>query len=382
MIWLIFIGLVFSSFNSDSFSDTAQAKKIGENTGRKVAFISDVDGTFLKNIRNIILFRTTTPSALGPNLESMPEIVRVPINDFEGNTGPQIRKRIGHLADNDRFIPSSSQTPITLSNGQIIVPAYYYKLDQQSYSELRTQPGVKFKNGSLAKALLAADSESRKYLLESAIFVSLAYSEQYQDLIHAFFLTMAGHDPEEMKYSFETLIRDRLNWGSRSLPKQAYPNLNHETFSEYGRSKISFIQSAYYQLTETVNQDRDHPHYLVIWENDRDWLREIDRKLQDMVMSGKFSYPVVPILINLVEPEVFNMPDGFSWTRNPDAVFQRMSRVTIYEPGKPLQRSDDLAHVLSLILAKPYKEASALLNKIVVPMPLCRNVFSESIVKR
>lgn len=344
------------------FASQGVANAVTRDPRQATLLISDFDGSLAKNVGNIRLKRVSTietASAFFTSISNLPTEIAVPVDDFEGNVGPQISKRLGHIREGGKFIPSASLDPILLSNGQTIIPGYYYLDPQESYADFRPgQDGV----NPLIQALEEKFSKKEAFLLEAFLFLSLATAPEYRDRIIPAILTMRGHSPEEMKEAIQYLLKKlklpKIDWRNES-----FANLTHPDFIEFNYSKVNYLKRAYHELANRVIVDRSTPHFLILMENDRKFLKETDALFLALSHQGTFANPVVPILVNLVEPEVFRNPDGLDWDRLPMQQITKSARVSIFWPDR-VERTDKLSRVLELILQKPTKEAVKMLQSL------------------
>jgi hypothetical protein len=356
----------------------AKSKNPEPVSRQRSLIISDIDGSLLHNIGAYRLFRVRdTQDSFFPEVAGLPEMVRVPVDDYEGNIGTQIKSRLGRILKSGKFQIGTDHSTVKLSNGAEFVPAYYRLDDIKSFEEFRPAEGD-LKNSFFYKALKEANQNENPYLLEASIFLSLIYSGDYADRLEEILLTLRGNSDTEIAYGLEKQFRDRFKLGSGRLKTEAIVNLNHPEHSEYGGSKATYLTKAYFELTRRVMWDHKTSHYFVFIENDRKMIAEMHDLFAGLSNRGEFSNPVIPILINLVEPEVFQNPDGITWGGNPTETISKMSRVTVYRPGK-IERSNDLGKVLELILGISSKNSARLISEKLKKLPLCRNVFSEGV---
>jgi hypothetical protein len=311
--------------------------------------VADFDGTVGKNVGNYRLRRIFNPEHVAPFFQSMsglPAEIEVPVADFEGNVGPRIGMRIGKLDDNGHFVPSTSLDPIKLSNGTTVIPGLYYLDPQSSYVEMRTP-----ENGGKSHLVSNIQQKIRKkepFLLDAYAFLSATMVNKYKDRVKGAILTMRGHKSEEMQKAFTT-IQKANHQGVNDWPLPAFVNLTNPDNFEFSFSKAKYLRHLYDELADRVIQDTTTPHYLFMFENDREHLKRIDEMFISLANRGVFSNPVVPVLVNLVEPEVFANPDGISWDELPMKQVTKMSRVTVYWPGR-VERTDDMSRVFELSL--------------------------------
>lgn len=351
---LLFL-LIFCSLQAESFAKSQYKRDPRQLT----IVVSDLDGTITHNLGNYWLKRVVDPTSAHPffnGLSGLPLEIAVPVNDFEGNTGPRIGKRIGHLGANGHFIPSTSLEPVELSNGQVIIPGYYY-LDPTSFREFREPPPGQ--ESYLLERLGEKIRSKRPFLLDGFRFLAIAMKKEYQDRMRAAILTMQGAHPRDMREFFLTLGKE-LDLGEVELAEEAVVNLHHHEFGEFSHSKSNYHQTLFDFLAKRVMQDHSTPHFLVHVENSREMIRETDKLFTRLANRGVLSNPVVPILVNMVEPEVFANPDGVDWDVIPMAEKTKMSRVTIYWPGR-VERSNDLGRVLEVTLGLSPAEAKQML---------------------
>jgi hypothetical protein len=84
----------------------------------------------------------------------------------------------------------------------------------------------------------------------------------------------------------------------------------------------------------------------------------MEQKMRGLASRGVFANPVVPVLVNLVEPEVFAIPEGIDWDRSRLESQRPAARVTIFYPDHE-ERSNDFARVFELILNQTPEAAQA-----------------------
>lgn len=310
--------------------------------------VADFDGTLGLNVGHFRLRRVAHIEAVAPFFKGMvlPEEIRVPVHDFEGNVGPQIAKRIGRLDEHGRFIPSTSLDPVTLSNGDVVIPGYYYFDLQTSLVEFRPPP-----EGQESYFVKAIDEKLKKktpFLLDAFPLFVAAMDPKYQDHVSGVMLTMRGHLPAEGRQVVNRLA-SRMGLPKQDWPDEAFVNLSNPDFYEFGFSKTRYLERAFEELSDRVMADKSVPHYLVVFENDRKYLKHVDTLFKSLANRGVFSSPVIPVLVNLVEDAVLNQPDGQTWTTSPMQQIIKWSRVTVYWPNR-VERSDDIGRVLELSL--------------------------------
>jgi len=316
-------------------------------------FISDFDGSFAHNLGHYIVRLALFPGMPGlGGFSQLPEVVEVPVHDWEGNVGPRIRDLLGHY-NQGHFVPSAALEEITLSNGQKIIPGYYFRDHVDLFREFL--PVRTPQDGYLHRRIIEKLESKEPFLLEAAAFVATAYSEKYQDRLGGAILTMRGHSSEEMRFAMNK-IRDHFKWGSVDWPKEAYINLRNPEFSEYAASKARFVREFFNSLTQRMMANKQTPHYMVVLENDRHHLAELHKTMAALSNNGVFANPVVPILVNLVEPEVFSRPGGINWDRSALETSEKMFRVTVFW-GNKIEETNNLARVFELTLGQTPEEA-------------------------
>ena len=352
-----------------------KAQKIQNRDPRQLTtFVMDFDGTLAKNMGHYVLVRVDeVRDGFFPDVSGLPKTIRVPIDDYEGEVGLRIRDHIGSRDELGRFIHGPTLKPVTLSNGQQVVPGYYYFDPERSYEEFRT-PG-KPENGFLVQALRDKHLSNEPYLMEAAPFLAAALDSKspFKSRTRAMISTMAGRDPAEGVLWINRMFKQALGIQATTIPQEAIVNLNHWMFSEFGKSKKRFLTELYKEKSERVIQNFETPHYLVFFENNRRFIRETHTLFRHLANRGEFAYPVVPILVNLVEPEVFAHPYGFDWDRSSTEFGEKMYRVTMYLPGQEIH-SDHLPWVFEVTLGVSPDEANALYNKYITGS-YCRNIL-------
>lgn len=326
-------------------------------------FVADFDGTVGHNVGNYRLRRVYNPevvSSFFTGISGLPEEIQVPVADFEGNVGPRIGQLIGKLDERGYFVPSTSLEPVQLSNGEKIVPGLYFLDPQSSYREFR--PPAAGEKSYLVNEVKNKIKAKTPFLLDAYAFLSASMNPQFKHRLRSAILTMRGHEAQEMGEAFNAMQK-ALNQGKNDWPEQAFVNLTHPDYYEFSASKSKYLQHLYDELAERVIHDTSTPHFLVMFENDRKQLKAVDEMFTHLANRGIFSNPVVPILVNLVEPEVFANPDGFNWDVTPLQRITKMSRVTVYWPGRRVERTDALARVFELSLGLTPTEAAKTLNQ-------------------
>lgn len=351
-------------------AETASAKKTeralnyaARDPRQLVMMVADFDGTLARNVGHFRLKRASQIEAISPfftGVSALPEEIAVPVYDYEGNLGPQVAKRIGRLDERGRFIPSTSLDVITLSDGQKIIPGYYYFDLQSSFREFRPpNPG---EEGYLLTAVNEKLAKKERFLMDAFPLFSLSMSDEFVDRVNGSILTMRGHQEAEMKSVFDTLQK-KLKLGKRDFPLEAFANLANPSFYEFGFSKTNYLYRLYNELTDRQMSSMAVPHFLVMFENDLDMLRDIDALFQRLSNQGVFANPVVPVLVNLVEQEVLDQPDGHNWRWSPMREIKKMSRVTVYWPGD-IERSNEYSRVLELTLGMSKADAEKRIQKV------------------
>ena len=190
-------------------------------------------------------------------------------------------------------------------------------------------------------------------------------------------LTMRRHDASEWILALDKLA-EHFKWGKRDLAPKAMVNLTHHDFLPYGGSKGRYLQDLYLHISN-INIDMSHhnvPHFLVMFENDFDkHLDEIHLKFRELSGAGLFKNPVVPILVDLLEPEVFDRRAGIDWRASSLQTNEKRARVQIYWGPGNIEYSNNLALVFERTLGLKPEEAMALFQKYENPY-LCRNLMA------
>jgi len=356
---LVLLSLSFGLSESAYSKNVRSDSKVKRDPKQKTVFISDVDGTGLLNLGNIILYRVNDPSRhlLGQNVSNLPPSVKVPVNDWEGNTGPKIRFLIGSRDERGGFIPSASQERVSLSNGTDIVPGYYYLDPERSFDEFRTFDGP-IKNTPVASEIRSKIKARIPFLLEGSLFWEIGSNPEFTDQVDMFWLSKRGHAPEEASYAFQKELPKQLGWGGRTHPESHMLMLSHPSAGIFRESKANAIRKIADVLTTRHMATFDVPHYIVVAENDYESVIEFQKLFRGLASRGIGRNPVHFVLVNLLEDEVLRNPDGVNWKRSPLDVANRMSRVTIYRPEAKIERYDDLKSVLTETLQMTEKQAA------------------------
>lgn len=307
-------------------------------------FIFDFDGT-LANISSYRLFRVNRlDGPFAANISQLPEVIQVPSHDGDGSVGPQILKRLGRF-ENGRFLPSSSLDPVQLTNGQTIIPGYYYLDENRSFDE--------FGRSTSRKDLLSAQADQKlkeggKFLAGAYPFFTLAHNPKYAGMFIPVVLTKRGGPSADMQKFFEK-VHAHLELPLTQMPGEAFVNLTHPDFYEFGQDKGPYLRRTYKELSERTMTNFNMPHFMVVFENDRQQLMAIEEQFRALAARGEFANPVVPVLVNLVEEEIMERPQGVDWNRSPVETGREMARVNIYWPDR-IERSNNLERVFSLVL--------------------------------
>lgn len=360
---LLWIAIPLLGAANSFAAEGRRGEAVVERDPRQLSYIvSDVDGTLALNVGHFRLRRAAAIQSVTPffhGISSLPEEILVPTHDFEGNIGPQIAKRIGRLDERLQFIASTSVDPIVLSNGETIIPAYYYFDPQTSLREFRPRPdgGPSY----LVEAVQAKIAKKTPFLMEGFAFLAATLQPRFSDRVQSSILTARGNSYEEWSEAF-SLIFKAMKLPSVQWPPEAFASLSHPDFYEFGFSKSKYLESLFGELSNRMMENRSTPHFLVLLENDREHLKNVDDLFRSLSNRGVFANPVVPILVNYVEDAVLQNPDGIDWNRTPMQKMQRMSKVTIYWPGK-IERADSVERVLELTLGVTAPEAKTLLAK-------------------
>jgi hypothetical protein len=320
--------------------------------------VSDADGTLWHNVGAFRVKRVQRVEDYVFQRVNLPLEVRVPTEDFEGDVGPQIQKLLGKIDVSGRFVPGPVFDPIKLSNGESIVPGLYYLDTQTSYEEFRTPPNPA--DSHLLKEVDRLIAKRDPYLLEAFAFLALGYSKEYQQRLTNVILTKRGHEPKEMKQAIDRILAS-LGKEETVSSLKSFVNLSHPEFAKFAGNKANYLLSLYTELTNRMMSNKNTPHFLVMFENNRQYLRDIENLFDALSNRGVFINPVVPILVNLVEPEVFADPDRKSWDDLPVKKINNMARVSIFWPGR-VERTNDLKRVLTLTMGVSDAEASQMLS--------------------
>ncbi len=319
--------------------------------------VTDFDGTLAHNVGYYVVrrFARTEPhSTLFQSVPtSLPLEVKIPIHDFEGNIGPQISKRLGKVDETGHFTPSTSLEPVRLSNGESLIPGYYYFDRQLSLREFSPPEGGD--PSYLVTAIKEKLKSQKPFLLDAFPIFSVALRKEFQNRVSGVALTYRGHAPEEMGTAFG-LLQKAMEMDGKALSREAFVNLSHPDFAEFSASKGRYIELLINELTTRVMADKTTPHFVVVFENDRKHLAELHRTFEKLSARGVFANPVVPILANLVEREVLENPDGHDWDRVPMREVTKMSRVTVYWPDR-VERHPELSKILEITLGMSPEEA-------------------------
>jgi hypothetical protein len=330
-------------------------------------FVVDLDGTLFHNLGAYRVRLMPDPGVPGLGLMSgMPNEIEVPVQDFEGASGLRIRDLLGHFAQN-RFVMSASIDEITLSNGQKIRPGYYYLDPVDSFIEFRSHQPI------LEKRVDEKLKSKTPFLLEAAAFVAATFSELYSAHLRGVILTRRGHAGTEMQKVLHK-VRDAMGWGTVNWAPEAFVNLSHPDQFRFGGSKNRFIHDANEDLSNRMMTNFTTPHFLVVLENDRKLIEGLGKQMANIADRGVFSNPVVPILVNMVEPDVFQNANGIDWDRSALETYKPTARVTVYWPGRPPERTDNLARVFELTLGKSPADATALYESYINSF-WCRNLL-------
>ncbi len=344
-------------------SDTEPKGSVTERDPRQLSyFISDLDGTVAYNLGNFRVRRAATLQSVTPffhGISSLPEEILVPTHDYEGNIGHQIGKRLGRLDERGQFIASTSVEPIVLSNGETIIPAYYYFDAQTSLREFRERQDAG--PSYFVEAIKQKIAQKKPFLLEGFNLLGAALQPKFANRVRSSFLTIRGNGYSEWSEGISIILK-AMNMAPVEWPAEAFSNLSHPDFYEFGLSKSKYLETLFGELSNRMMSVKTTPHFLVFLENDRDHLKNSDDLFRSLSNRGVFANPVVPILVNYVEDEVLRNPDGIDWNRTPMQKIQRMSKVTIYWPGK-IERSEKVERVLELTLGITDAAAKTLLNK-------------------
>jgi hypothetical protein len=333
-------------------------------------FIFDLDGTLFHNLGAYRLRLMPDPGVPGLGMISGLSLeVEVPVQDYEGASGLRIRDLLGHFANN-RFVMSAAIDEITLSNGQTIRPGYYYLDPVDSYVEFRShQP---FLSQRVAEKL----QTKTPFLLESAAFLAATFAEQFSTHLRGIISTRRGHSAEETQTVIHQL-RDAMKWGGVDWPIEAFVNFSNPQFFRFGGQKNRLNQDASDELANRMMRNFSTPHFLVVFENDRKLIDGFEKHMANIANRGAFANPVVPVLVNMVEPDVFENANGIDWDRSALESYRPTARVTVYWPGRVPERTNNLARVFELTLGKSPEAALALYNSYVNSF-WCRNLLEAA----
>ncbi|HMN67052.1 MAG TPA: hypothetical protein PKC28_00805 [Bdellovibrionales bacterium] len=315
--------------------------------------VSDLDESYFHGIGHYRVRRMPNPEVPGfGSFSGMPEEVAVPVYDFDGNLGLKVSELLGEMK-NGQFKPSAAVQEVTLRNGIKFRPGFYYFDRAWGYAEFREREDAE--TGWIESQVAEKLASGTPFLMEGAVLLSPAFDEKWADRVSGAILTKRGASPQETRRAIE-LIRDELAMGRRSLPDEAFVNLQHRSAFEFADSKHRYNDKLYQSLSRRMMKSHEVPHFLIMIENDRRMLEDIDAKMQSMANRGVFANPVVPILVNLVEPEVFANPAGIDWDRSRLESVKPVSRVTVYWPNDT-ERTDRLERVFELALGLSRDEA-------------------------
>ena len=370
-VYRIFIVALLSSFpQAFAKSDTTTSAR---DLNQVSIIVSDFDGSFAHNLGHYVVRLAPNPGMPGlGEFSGLPDKILVPVHDYEGNVGPRVRDLLGHF-NQGQFIPSAALDEITLSNGQKIIPGYYYVDPVDTFREFR--PRATVDESILLQRVKEKLDKNEPFLLEAAAFVGAAHAQEFQHRLIGAMLTMRGHSPKEMQASMN-MIRDRMEWGPVEWALEAYINLTHPQFSEFGQSKERFVRELFNSLAQRMMQDFSTPHFLVVLENDRRYLAGLKKTMHALSTNGVYANPVVPILVSLVEPEVHAVPNGVDWDRSALETAEKTYRVTVFW-GSKIEETDNLARVFELTLGQTPQEARATYKKYVNSF-WCRDLLTNS----
>lgn len=335
-------------------------------------FVFDLDGTvFALNSYRL---------RLGPDpgwrglirVSGLPQFIDVPVQDFEGDAGPRVRDLVGSFRGG-QFAPSGAIEPVTLSDGQTIYPGYYYIDPVDTMADFR--PGESPGQGPVLAAVRKNLRRNTPFLLEGAALMAAVAQPEFRDRASFSFLSMRGNDPTEVEKGIRAFAR-KLNWDLPEFSAHAVVTLNHPDYAIFDRSKPNYLDALDIDLAHRRMVERATPHFLVMIENDREYLRKIEHRFTIYSNRGVGPEPVVPILVNLVEPKVFAQPHGVDWNRSRLESEPEVSRVSIYWPNQ-IERTDDVARLLSLTLNIPPSKAGKLYRQAQTSLA-CRNIFAPS----
>lgn len=330
-----------------SFSQSVYAGPGTRDPRQLSVMIFDFDGT-LANVGYYRIFRVK--QNFGANhmmgfhqdVSALPEMVRVPVADFEGQTGPKIQDLLGNFSATG-FIPSASQKPITLSNGEKLVPAYYYLDMNRSYEEFRPREKGSFLVDEAARMIVGKE----KLLLGAYPFFARTQNPKVAERYLFSLLSMRGHDHKET-YEFFQKIHGALKIPLIDSGQEAYAHLSNPAFAEFGRDKSVYVKEAYKELGQRVIHNFDTPHFLVIFENDMNHLASLEATFRSLSSASEYQYPVVPILVNLAEEDVIANPEGTSFRLSRLEQSRKMARVSVYWTNGQIERTQNLSRVFEL----------------------------------
>jgi hypothetical protein len=365
------VGLVLALVTG--FGATAQTETPPQrDPNQKIILISDGDDTFWTGLNNFRVF--LSPDAGMPGLgrvRSLAQWVDVPVQDYEVPTGLRIMDKLGHYNSVGKFIQGAITDEIKLSNGQVLRPGFYTTQPVGTFREFR--PGAAGSEGHVMAAVNEKLQSNTPFLLEASRVLRLFFHPDFADRILAFLLSKRGNPRRELARAINA-IRDHENWGSRDWKHQQNVLLSHESSDRYAQSKVNFLNGALHELSRVVMASKAVPHYLVMLENDPAQLREINQAFEQFANNAVFANPVVPILVNLAEPDVLARPGGYDWSRSAAEVPEKWHRVTVYGHNGVREYSNNLLRVLELILGVSPAEALALYRLSDSPMQ-CRDLL-------
>jgi hypothetical protein len=230
------------------------------------------------------------------------------------------------------------------------VPGYYYLDENRSLDEFGRSTN---KSDSLSTQAAEKLKSGEKFLEAAFPFFTLAHNPKYAGMFIPIVLTKRGGPSEDMQRFFEK-VTTHLDLPLSKMPNEAFVNLTHPDFYEFGQSKIPYLQRAYRELSQRTMATFNTPHFLIVFENDRQQLMAIEELFRGLANRGVFANPVVPVLVNLVEAEIMERPNGVDWNRSPVETGREMARVNIYWPDR-IERTGDIERVFSLVLNEESK---------------------------
>ncbi|MBS1959885.1 MAG: hypothetical protein JST80_10460 [Bdellovibrionales bacterium] len=334
-------------------------KKFSPDKNQKVYIFSDFDRTIGNDLGNYIIDLLPNPGFEGlGNYSGLVSSAEVTQWEYEGATNRnRIRDLLGSVF-RGQPAPFGAFEPIKLESGATIIPALYQLDPIRGMTQFRPPVSGKPEDGFLYQAIVKNFEKQIPFLMDAAPYIALSFSDRFpKGRVKPLIVTMAGRSGSEVALSMN-YVAQQLKWGPNQFQAQSAINLSNPNEAyQWAKSKSRVLTEVYKQLSNTHMQDHSVPHYLIVLENDTKQIEDLTKTMRNLAHSGVGANPVVPILVNLDEPELMNMYGQQSYLASSLETAEVKHRVTIFGDLNKIEYSENLARPLELAFGLDSKEA-------------------------